>query len=139
MNDKFFNLAHEKQQYILAAAIKEFALQGYDKASTDIITSSAGISKGSLFNYFTNKLNLYLYVLEYVMMKISSEELEEIQKIQESDFYDRFKRISIIKHEMFMRYPQETRIIAAFFMSPSKSVDGSFEKLKKYYESKKTI
>ncbi len=134
MKDKFFNLTHEKQQLILAAAIKEFALLGYDKASTDQIASSAGISKGSLFNYFTNKLNLYLYILEYAITKINEEAIEEIKKIEDIDFYDRLKKISLIKHQVCFKYPDETRIVTAFFINPPKSINAPFEKFKKYYE-----
>ncbi|MDF2614751.1 MAG: Transcriptional regulator, TetR/AcrR family [Clostridia bacterium] len=134
MTSKFLNLDDKKQKLILDAAIKEFGNEGYEKASTDTIANSAGISKGSLFNYFTNKLNLYLYVLEHVIVAINNEVLEEISKIDDQDFYDRLKKISLIKHKSFMKYPLENRIIQSFFISPPKSTDESLDKFKKYYE-----
>lgn len=55
----------EKQARIINAAMKEFVKSGYDKASTNKIVKEANISKGSLFNYFHSKKELYLYLIEY--------------------------------------------------------------------------
>ena len=52
MNDKFFSLPEEKQQSIINAAMEVFACYDYKHASTDLIASKAGISKGLLFYYF---------------------------------------------------------------------------------------
>ena len=51
MNDKFFDLKKEKQDRMINAALKVFALRGYRHASTDDIVKEAGISKGLLFHY----------------------------------------------------------------------------------------
>lgn len=47
---KFNSLEAEKQERIINTALKEFARNGYDKASTNEIVKEAGISKGSLFS-----------------------------------------------------------------------------------------
>lgn len=74
---KFEQLEAEKRQKILNAALEEFALKGYEKASTNIITQQAGISKGILFHYFGNKEQLFLYLfhwaLDYVIGRICRE------------------------------------------------------------------
>ena len=56
MNEKFFDLKKEKQDRMINAALKVFALNGYRHASTDDIVREAAISKGLLFHYFENKL-----------------------------------------------------------------------------------
>ncbi|MCX7745757.1 MAG: TetR/AcrR family transcriptional regulator [Clostridia bacterium] len=66
MSKKFEGISEEKQKKIIDACIEEFAENGYERASTNIIVKRAGISKGILFHYFGNKKNLYLYVLDYV-------------------------------------------------------------------------
>lgn len=134
MTNKFLNLDDKKQKLILDAAIKEFGMQGYEKASTDAIANNAGISKGSLFNYFTNKSNLYLYVLEYVITSTNREILEEVSKIEDNDFYDRLKKIAVIKHKSIMKYPLENQMINAFFINSHKSTDESFDKIKRHHE-----
>ena len=65
MNGKFFDLKKEKQDRMINAALKSFALQGYLHASTDQIVRDAAISKGLLFHYFESKLGLYTFVYDY--------------------------------------------------------------------------
>ena len=55
MNEKFFDLKREKQDRIMGAAIKFFALYGYENASTDDMVREAHISKGLFFHYFISK------------------------------------------------------------------------------------
>ena len=59
MNEKFFDLNREKQDRMINAALRVFAKNGYRHASTDVIVREAGISKGLLFHYFTNKIGLF--------------------------------------------------------------------------------
>lgn len=65
MNSKFFDLPKEKQDRMMNAALKVFALNGYRHASTDDIVREAGISKGLLFHYFENKIGVYDFVYDY--------------------------------------------------------------------------
>ena len=60
---KFKNLTKQKQQVIINSAIEEFVRNGFDDASTNEIVLNANISKGSLFNYFRSKKDLYLYLI----------------------------------------------------------------------------
>lgn len=61
---KFLELDKLKQDRIINAAMKEFALKGYKNASTNEIVKEAGISKGLLFHYFTNKkAYFYIYII----------------------------------------------------------------------------
>lgn len=62
--DTFFNLSREKQDRITDAAIKEFACKGYQKCSIQAIVNNAGISKGSIYQYFDNKKELFFYILD---------------------------------------------------------------------------
>ena len=66
MTSKFLNLHKEKQQRILNAALNEFANKGFDRASTNEIVKSAGISKGLLFHYFNNKKDFSSFCLNIV-------------------------------------------------------------------------
>jgi AcrR family transcriptional regulator len=60
----FFNLPEEKRQLILNLAIEEFAERDYKSASISNIVARAGIAKGSLYQYFDDKRDLYLYLVE---------------------------------------------------------------------------
>lgn len=59
----FSQLAPSKQEKIYQALLQEFATHPYAEASTNRIAKQAGIAKGSLFNYFEDKEDLYLYTL----------------------------------------------------------------------------
>ena len=77
MNEKFFDLKKEKQDRMINAGLKVFALNGYHHASTDEIVKEARISKGLLFHYFGSKSGyyafLYDYISRYVILELSSE------------------------------------------------------------------
>ena len=59
----FFNLPEEKRQQILQVAIDEFAENEYDNVSISRIVARAGIAKGSFYQYFSDKEDLYGYIL----------------------------------------------------------------------------
>ncbi len=58
----FFNLPEEKKERITGAALEEFAQKGYRKGSMQAIALRAGVAKGSLYQYFANKKELFLYI-----------------------------------------------------------------------------
>jgi len=64
MNSTFDNLSTEKRSRILRAAGEEFALHGYVNAKMQAIAQAAGVSVGSLYKYFENKQDMYLYVIQ---------------------------------------------------------------------------
>lgn len=94
--EKFENLDPEKQQKILASALREFAENGYGKASTNRIVKHAGIGKGMLFYYFKNKKDLYEYLIEYSLNFIIDGYLSLVD-INETDFIKRLKGAARIK------------------------------------------
>ena len=60
----FFNLPEEKRDAILGLAIEEFAENDYKNASISRIVAHAGIAKGSFYQYFEDKKDLYLYLID---------------------------------------------------------------------------
>ena len=68
---KFENLPEQRREAIVNAAVETFGRNDYKGASTETIARKAGISKGLLFFYFKNKKELYLYLMEHLMDKVS--------------------------------------------------------------------
>ena len=63
----FLNLPAEKRDRIVELAIEEFSERPYAQASLSRIVARAGIAKGSIYQYFADKLDLYRWlVLEEV-------------------------------------------------------------------------
>ncbi len=60
--ETFFNLPEEKKQRIIDAAIDQFSKSHYSNVTIDAIVKGAGIPKGSYYQYFENKDDLYIYL-----------------------------------------------------------------------------
>lgn len=104
MNSLFKSLKVEKQERIINAAIKEFVQSGFDKASTNEIVKEAGISKGSLFNYFNNKKELYFYLIEHCVQVV--EKIYDLIDLNEPDIFIRLEKLAFEKLEIQRKYPQ---------------------------------
>lgn len=104
MNPIFNSLKSEKKERIINAAMKEFVQSGYEKASTNEIVKEARISKGSLFNYFNSKKDLYLYLFEYGVQIV--EFVYEQIDLQETDIFKRIEKLGIKKLQIQRRFPQ---------------------------------
>ena len=59
----FLNLPKEKREHIINIAVDEFAEYGLENASTNRIVSNSGISKGSFYQYFEDKNDLFMHLL----------------------------------------------------------------------------
>lgn len=71
-NSAFFNLSEDKRNSIISVAIEEFSSANYDTASINQICKRSNIPKGSFYQYFTDKLDLYIYIMALaVEIKIS--------------------------------------------------------------------
>lgn len=62
----FFNLPEEKRHKIIEAAAEEFAACGLENASTNRIIAASGISKGSFYQYFEDKRDVFNHLLQVI-------------------------------------------------------------------------
>jgi AcrR family transcriptional regulator len=67
--ETFFNLPEEKRSHITNIAIEEFATHDYADVSISRMVASAGIAKGSFYQYFEDKEDLYSYLLDLAVQK----------------------------------------------------------------------
>lgn len=68
----FFRLPEEKQQRLMDAAVKEFTRAPFAKASVSNIIQTAGIPRGSFYQYFEDKQDIFFYMLEQIGDTIGS-------------------------------------------------------------------
>lgn len=104
MNGKFFDLKKEKQDRMINAALKVFALQGYRHASTDDIVREASISKGLLFHYFENKIGVYNFIYDY-SVRYMILELRSTVDSGESDLFEVMKQTECARMHAMRGYP----------------------------------
>lgn len=104
MNARFFDLKKEKQDRMLNAALKVFALHGYRHASTDDIVKEAAVSKGLLFHYFESKLGLYTFVYDY-SVRYMTLELRSTIDCREKDLFEVMKQMECARMHAMRVYP----------------------------------
>jgi AcrR family transcriptional regulator len=88
----FINLPDTKRTLVINTALEEFANNAYDKASVSKIVDNAKIAKGSMYQYFENKEELYSYLVQFV----SEQKLAYINnaiKAQQDNFFALYKEI----------------------------------------------
>lgn len=79
----FTKLSQAKREKIMNAGFMAFGKNGYEKTSMNDIAKLCGVSKASLFHYFENKMNFYLYLYCFASNKIIEETREG-----NDDFFD---------------------------------------------------
>lgn len=104
MNEKFFDLAKEKQDRMINGAIEVFARNGYKHASTDDMVRAVGVSKGLWFHYFGSKEGIYVFVYDYCV-KYMLLELSTIVNEDEKDYFKLMKQIAIARTRVGKNYP----------------------------------
>ena len=86
--DTYFNLEQEKQERIMNAAKSEFANKGYHKTSIQDISKKADISKGSMYQYFRNKQELFVYIIKQGLDLKFHHMYKVIEDYKGSSFYN---------------------------------------------------
>ncbi len=129
MNDVLKGLKVEKRDRIINAALDEFAKVGFEKGSTNNIVKAAGISKGSLFHYFSGKQELYDYLIDFTFTNII-EKIKNNLDWDNQDLIERFRDIGQIKLEFLRNYPSLYK-----FMTVVYSNIGSIDEIKELAET----
>lgn len=133
MIDRFENLPEEKKNRILDACIEEFALNGYDKASTNSIVKKAEVSKGIIFHYFGNKKTLFLYIFDYCLNDLV-DKYYSARETEPKDIFERIMWISISKMRITQEKPFMSRLVfSAVSNMPESLKEELTERYNTYY------
>ena len=89
--DAFEKISPEKQKSVMESAISEFAGKGFSAANINVIAKNAGISIGSMYNYFESKENLFLAVVDYGYQLL--EEAISSVDLEKGDIFDKFEML----------------------------------------------
>ena len=82
--ETFFKLKDEKKLKLTEAFLREFSLNSYDEASITSVVKELGIAKGSVYQYFNDKLDLFMYLVG----ESNKVKLQYIEQIKREDFED---------------------------------------------------
>lgn len=108
----FLNLDETKRERFLEAAEKEFALHDYAQASVSRIVDELDIAKGSLYQYFDDKQDLYVYLIE----RAATAKLESIREElgssgEQEDFFELHTRLILAGVSFDLRNPHFSLIL----------------------------
>jgi len=98
----FRHLPSDKQERVLAAALAEFADQGYQAASLNRVVAQAGIAKGSLYQYFPNKEGIFHYIFQYALRLVRRTLTAVKEETVEENFFVRLEK-SLLAGVRFLR------------------------------------
>ena len=91
----FFNLPEERRNRIIEIAIDEFSVNSFMNASISKIAETANVAKGSMYQYFENKKDLYKYTLEIAALKKQEYLLDCLQNLEHTYFIDIIKDLYV--------------------------------------------
>lgn len=128
--DAFEKISPDKKKRILDAAITEFASKGFIAANINVMAKKAGISIGSMYNYFKSKEMLFLTIVDhgYKVLKevISSVDLEQ------GDIFEKLELLLRMAQKYSREYPELNQI---YLDLTSEGLSHLSKKLSKQMES----
>ncbi len=100
------------RQFILERAVTEFAQHGYQGTTMERIAEAAEVSKGTLYNYFSSKRDLFLSLIEWGSGR-AREIVEEALEDEEKSIEERIR--ILVNH--FMEFFETGRDIHRILMT----------------------
>ncbi|QUH28444.1 TetR/AcrR family transcriptional regulator [Vallitalea guaymasensis] len=113
-SNTYYNLPTTKKDKIFNIALEEFTKNNYNDASITRMVETLKIAKGSIYQYFNNKKDLYFYLIE----QASNKKLEYISsnvKFEISDFIELYKQILKIGTKFDIEYPTYSIFLSKVF------------------------
>ncbi len=108
--ETFFNLPETKRTIIETIAIDEFAEYGFDKASISRMTEKCEIAKGSFYQYFEGKKDLFLHLMDLVVKEKLKFLAPTMENPAEHNFFELLKDLYISGLEFANTHPKLVQI-----------------------------
>ncbi len=113
-SNTFFNLSTDKQDRIITASINEFSKRSFEDAKLSNIIKESMIPRGSFYQYFIDKKDLYLYIFEIIKNK----KIEYLKNLlineQEIPFLELFRLLYAQGIKFSIDHPQYVDIFKVF-------------------------
>jgi AcrR family transcriptional regulator len=117
-HDTWWNLDQHKRDAILATALTEFAAHNYAQASLSAIVKSLGIAKGSMYQYFADKEDLYLYVVKWASDRMMQhlEQQIPLSVLAQADVFTILRHYFVASLSLVQILPRESALIQRAFL-----------------------
>jgi AcrR family transcriptional regulator len=91
--DRFLRLPVEERDALLDVAARAFVAVGLEAASLNDILAEAGLSKGSYYYYFEDKLDLFATVIERAIHQVYTRApMPSFERVTRAEFWPRVER-----------------------------------------------
>ena len=127
--DRFSVISEEKREQILTAAIKEFAMNGFNGTSINKVAKRAKISIGAMYSYFDSKDDLFLTVVEklFCVLELAIKDVDVNRNI-----YEVIEELFYRAHNYAITYPEMNQVYLDF---STQSLSNLSNKVSKRLES----
>ncbi|MBN2005074.1 MAG: TetR/AcrR family transcriptional regulator [Anaerolineae bacterium] len=127
----FLNLPEEKRMAFTGIALDEFANHDYNTASVSKIVERAGIAKGSVYQYFDDKQDLFMYLLEIANREMIGFIQQATPSNPDADFFETLRGQMSATVQAAQRYPVHARLVRRAYTAPLPFHDEILEEGKK--------
>jgi AcrR family transcriptional regulator len=108
-----------RRQAVLSAAEAEFATNGFSRGSLNVIAREAGVAKGSLFQYFDDKVDLFAHLCDRAVDRIEEAMSDHVDALDWStEFFPACEEFLAAWVEYFIEHPVDRALSAAVFLEP---------------------
>ncbi len=116
----FLNLESEKKTRILKAVIDEFSEKQYEQVQISDIIKHAKIPRGSFYQYFVDKEDLYLYLIDIIRNEKMLFLMNTLGNSQGMNFLDLVRKLYDDGVKFALRFPQYVKILDHLLKNKSK-------------------
>jgi AcrR family transcriptional regulator len=115
--DTWYRLPEARRDAVLHAAEVEFAAHGFSRGSLNVIAREAGVAKGSLFQYFEDKVDLYTHLCVLAAERVAHE-LDGADHDFSAGFFAAYEEFLVSWVEHFRTHPIDRELSAAVALEP---------------------
>lgn len=117
--DTWARLPAARRDAVLAAAEAEFAAHGFSQGSLNVVAREAGVAKGSLFQYFDDKVDLFAYLSDRTADRVGVAVQRYLDGVDWSQgFFPGFTQLLDAWVEHFRLHPVDRALSAAVSLEP---------------------
>lgn len=103
--DTWWNLPAAKRRRVMDAALREFGRRGFSAGSLNAVAREAGVAKGSLFQYFDDKLDLYATLCHQIGEEARAATLSGVDPEGERPFFAMIRDLTTNWLRYFRTHP----------------------------------
>lgn len=104
-NPTFHNLSEEKKERILNAAIQEFRVRNVREGNLSNIVKDAKIARGSIYQYFPSKEDLYIYIFDTLRAQRAEFVFPAYELYKKAPFLEFFQAFYLRDAEFLLMHP----------------------------------